>query len=175
VQFVAEREFERVVEAQSGGFNVRAELAMAQLSIARKDEVKFKVTADRDGLLYVLGTGPEGTLALVVPNKRSPTVRVRKGQTYSFPTNDRFFLAVGEPTGTSTMLVIVSEHPRRFDAMQPKAEGDVQMLASGEAATAILASFPGPNSPLAGAPQCPAGSACTDAYGAAVMRFDTVK
>lgn len=176
VRFMAEREFERVVAAQAGGFNLRAEMVKAELSIARKDEVKFKVTADRDGLLYVLGTGPDGSLALLVPNKNSPTVRVRKGQTYSFPTRDGFYLGVTEPLGTSTLLAMVSAQPRRFDTMQPKAEGPVQMFASGDAATAILQGFPGPNSPLAGEPQCPANAAgCADEYGAAVMRFDTVK
>jgi serine/threonine protein kinase len=176
VRFEAVREFDRVVAAQAGGFNLRATMVKGELSIARKDEVKFTVTADRDGLLYVMGTGPDGTLALLVPNKNSPTVRVRKGQTYSFPTRDGFYLSVGEPLGTSTLLAMVSALPRRFDAMQPRAEGPVQMLASGDAATPILAAHTGTNSPLAGMPVCPAATpGCADEYGAAVLRFDTVK
>lgn len=177
VRFEAEREFQRVVAAQSPGFGVRAQPLKPAFSIsAKNEEIKFSVDADRDGYLYVIGTGPDGSVALLVPNKNSPTVRVRKGQTYNFPTRDGFYLSVTEPLGRSSLLAIVSATPRRFEAMQPKPLGPVQEFASGEAATAILAGFKGTGSPLAGTPQCPANAAgCADEFGAAVLSFDTVK
>ncbi len=175
VRFEPEREFDRVLQAQTAGFDVRAEPVKTSLSIARKDEFKFRVTADRDGYVYVLGHSPDGSLALLVPNANTRTVRVRKGQTWSFPTKDGFYLPAGDPPGTSRVLVMVSAQPRAFDAMQPRAEGPIQLLATGDAATAIAAQFKGPNSPLAGRHQCPGGVDCADEYGAAVMKFETLR
>jgi hypothetical protein len=173
-KFEPEREFDRVVQAQTAGFGLRAEPAKTQLSIRAKDEVRFKVTADRDGYLYLLATSSDGSLALLVPNKNSPSVRVKKGQTYSFPTKDGFFLPAPEPVGAFKMLVMLSTHPRSFDAMQPKAAGLAQVLPTGEEATRLAQAFKGPNSPLAGEPKCAAGAACADEYGAAVMTLQTV-
>ena len=145
----------------------------AELRISKADEFKFRVTADRDGFLYVLGHSPDGSLALLVPNKNSPTVRVQKGQTWNFPTKDRFFLTAAEPMGTSRMVVVVSAHKRDFGALQPKPEGPIQLFPSGEKAAALAAQFKGPNSPLAGRAECAAGTDCADEYGAALMQFET--
>ncbi len=176
VRFEPEREFDRIVQGQTAGFGVRAEPLKAELSIKAKDEVKFKVDADRDGFLYVMATSPDGTLALLVPNKNSPVVKVTKGQTYSFPTKDRFFLPVGEPAGSFKMLVVVSSQPRKFDAMQPKVEGPILAIPTGDEGLRLAQAFKGANSPLAGEPQCAAGAAsCADEYGAAVMNLQTVR
>ena len=174
-RFEPEREFERVQQAQSADFGVRAEAIKTELSIGRKDEVKFKVNAERDGYLYLLATSPDGTLALLVPNSLSPTVRVKKGQTYSFPSNDRFTLPVGEPLGTSKMLVIVSALPRSFGAMKPKPDGPILTLPTGDEGLKLAAAHKGSNSVLAGVPKCAAGSGCADEYGAAIMSFQTVR
>lgn len=175
-RFEPEREFERIVQAQAGGFGVTAQPQKAELSIARSEEFRFKVTAERDGHLYVLGYSPDGSLALVVPNKNSPKVRVKKGQTYSFPTRDGFFLSAAEPPGQSRLLVIVSAQERSFDAMRPKSEGPVRFFPTGADALALAAQFKGTNSPLAGQPLCPASQPdCLDEYGAAVMNFQTVR
>ena len=175
-RFDPAREFDRIVQAQSAGFVVRAEPVKAELRISKADEFKFRVTAERDGFLYVLGHSPDGSLALLVPNKHSPLVRVQKGQTWSFPTKDRFFLSATEPVGPSHMVVIVSTQKRGFDAMQPKPEGPIQLFPTGEQATALAAQFKGPNSPLAGRAECASGAPgtdCADEYGAALMKFET--
>ncbi len=171
--FEPEREFDRIVQAQTADFGVRAEPVKAELRISKADEFKFRVTAERDGFLYVLGHSPDGSLALLVPNMNSPTVRVQKGQTWNFPTRDRFFLSAAEPVGTSRMVVVVSAQKRNFDALQPKPEGPIQIFPTGEQAAALAAQFKGPNSPLAGRAECAAGTACADEYGAALMKFET--
>ena len=175
-RFDPQREFDRVLQAQSAGFGVTATAQQSQLRIARGDQVRFKVTAERDGYLHVVGLSADGSLALLVPNANSTTVRVRKGQTYNFPSKDGFFLTASEPVGTGRMLVIVSAQPRRFDALNPKTEGPIKLLASGDEATSLLAKFQGSGSMLAGAAACPAGVAtCADEYGAAVMTFETLR
>lgn len=175
-RFDPEREFERVVQGQTAGFGVTATAQKTELRIASRDQVRFKVTAERDGFLHVVGLSADGSLALLVPNANSTAVRVRKGQTYSFPSNDGFFLTASEPVGSGRMLVIVSPQPRKFDALKPRAEGPVKVLASGDEATALMADFKGSGSMLAGQIQCPAGAAgCADEYGAALMSFETVR
>ena len=172
-RFDPAREFDRIVKEQTADFAVRAEPVKTELSIAKRDEFKFRVTADRDGYVYIVGLSPDGSLALLVPNKNSPTVRVRKGQTWNFPTADKFFLGASEPTGESRMLVMVSSNKRSFNAMQPKAEGPIQVFATGDAAQSAAAAYKGKNSPLAGLHQCASGSDCADDYGAALMVFNT--
>lgn len=175
-RFETAREFERILQAQSASFGLKAEAPKTQLSIAAKDQVRFKVTAERDGHLYVIGQSADGSLALLVPNTQSPSVMVKKGQTYSFPTRDRFVLPAAEPLGTGKLLVLVSALPRDFSAMAPKEAGPVKEFASGDAATQLLQAWKGTGSMLAGVPQCPGGgSACADEFGSALMSFDVVR
>ncbi|MFN5158146.1 MAG: DUF4384 domain-containing protein [Betaproteobacteria bacterium] len=174
--FDAQREFERILRAQTAGFGIKAEASKTELSIAAGDQVRFRVTAERDGHLYVIGQSADGSLALLVPNTRSPSVRVRKGQTYSFPTEDKFVLAAAEPLGASRLLVLVSALPRDFGAMAPQPAGMVKVFAGGDAATQLLRAWTGSGSMLAGVPQCPAGAApCADEFGAALLTFNTVR
>ncbi len=175
-RFEPEREFERILQGQTAGFGVTATAQKTDLRIASRDQVRFKVTTERDGFVHVVGLSADGSLALLVPNANTAAVRVRKGQTWSFPTSDGFFLTASEPVGKGSMLVIVSPQQRRFDALKPKAEGPVKVLASGDEATALMANFKGSGSMLAGQIQCPAGAAsCADEYGAALMTFETVR
>jgi hypothetical protein len=175
-RFETEREFERIVAGQAADFGLKAEAAKTDLSIAAKDQVRFKVTAERDGHLYVIGQSADGSLALLVPNTHTASVQVKKGQTYSFPTKDRFVLNAAEPLGTGRLLVLVSAQPRDFSAMAPKATGPVKEFASGDAATQLLQGWKGKGSMLAGVPQCAGGgSDCADEYGAALMTFNTVR
>ena len=69
-RFEPEREFDRILQGQTAGFGVRASALKTELSIKGKDELKFKVDADRDGYLYLLATSTDGTLALLVPQVR---------------------------------------------------------------------------------------------------------
>jgi serine/threonine protein kinase len=174
--FDPQREFERILQGQTAGFGLQAEAPKTDLSIAAGDQVRFRVTAERDGHLYVIGQSADGSLALLVPNTRSPSVRVRKGQTYSFPTGDRFTLPADKPLGTGRLLVLVSALPRDFDSMAPQPAGMVKVFAGGDAATQLLRAWTGQGSMLAGVPQCPTGAApCADEFGAALMTFNTVR
>ena len=172
-RFDPEREFDRILQAQTAGFGVKADAVKPALRISKGDDFKFRVTAERDGFVYVLGQSPDGSLALLVPNTKMPSVRVQKGQTWNFPTKADFILSASEPVGVSRMVVIVSALKRNFDALQPKPEGPIKLFPAGDQVTALAAQFKGPNSPLAGQPECVAGGACGDEYGAALMKFET--
>ncbi len=167
-------EFERIVQAQTPGFAVQAAAEKTEMRAGR-DELKFQLSSEREGFVYVFGYSSDGTLALLVPNGRSGTVRVKKGQTWRFPTGDGFYLPADEPLGTSHVLVMVSARQRNFDTLRPRAENLVRYFSTGEATQALAAQHSGPGSVLAGQPLCPAGTPCADEYGATVMRVQTVK
>jgi hypothetical protein len=167
-------EFDRVLKAQTPGFGVRAVAAKTQLRI-RRDELKFNLTSERDGYLYVYGHSSDGSLTLLVPNKRSGVVKLRKGQDWRFPTGDGFYLPADEPTGTSRLLLVVSAAPRSHEALKLKFEDPVYQFPGGDAASALMAQHSGPGSFLTGTPKCLAGVSCDDAYGAALLNFETVR
>ena len=173
--FDAVREFDKAVQAQTAVFGLRASAPKTALRIGR-DELRFSLRSEREGHLYVLGFGPDGGLAQLVPNRLSGPVRLRAGQSFDFPAKDNFMLVTSEPAGTSHLLVIVSAEPRNFDALSPKAEGDVRLFATGEPAAAAVARHAGAGSVVAGRAQCPTGAAtCDQSYGAALLKFEAVR
>ena len=165
-------EFQRMLGAQTAGFAVKAEPVKAQLKIG-VDEFRFSVTSDRDGYVYVYGFSSDGTLALLVPNNISGAVRVKKGQTWRFPTGNGFVLDSQDPAGPTQMLVMVSARQRNLEGARPRTEGTVKLFPTGPAAAALAAGFTGRGSVLSGQPVCPASGPCDDEYGAALMLFDT--
>jgi len=168
------RELERVVADQTPGFGVRAETPQSVLHIG-KDEFRFAVTPARDGYLTVLGLGPDGTLAQLVPNQRSGVVRLKQGQTWRFPTRDGFVLETQDPPGPTQLLLIVSAHPRSYDALRPVASGPVKVFPSRKELAELAAGDAGAGPLLAGRAQCAAGAECSGDYGAALLRYDTVR
>jgi hypothetical protein len=178
--FDAVREFDKAVRAQSAAFGLRASAPKTSLRIGR-DEIRFTVQSAREGHLYVLGVGPDGVLAQLVPNLLTGPVRLSAGQTWQFPVKaapgkETFVLIADEPAGASHLLVLVSAQPRAFDALSPRAEGNIRLLAGGVPAAAAVARYTGAGSVVAGQATCPPGTAtCDDSYGAAVLRFDAVR
>jgi hypothetical protein len=173
--FDALRELERIVEQQTRDFVVLARAAKTTLTIGR-DEFKFQVTSDRDGYLTLLGLGPDGTLAQLVPNRISgPMVRIRKGQTWRFPTGNGFYLQTQEPPGPTQLLVIVSERPRDFGTLGLQVADPIRLFPAPAELARLAAAHAGSSPLLVGRARCPDNAACSEAYGAALLRFDTVR
>ncbi len=178
--FDAVREFGKAVQAQSAAFGLRSTPTKTTLRVGA-DEFRFSVQSERGGHLYVLGVGPDGALAQIVPNRRVPPVVLRPGETWKFPVEGRnqqagtFVLQAAEPTGPTYLLVMVSAQPRSFQAMRPQVEGDISLFAGGDVASAAVASHAGSGSAVAGRAACAAGAPCDESYGAALLKFDVVR
>ena len=168
------REFDRIVGAQTPGFGVKGAVKKSELKIG-KDDIKFSVTTDREGYLYVFGYTSDGTLAQVIPNSMGGTVRLKKGQTWNFPTADGLVLEASEPAGVNTLLVMVSNWQRNHDALKTKVDSHIKMFPTDAEAGAAAAKWDASSSVLAGKPLCSGAAPCPDEYGATLLRFQTVK
>jgi hypothetical protein len=166
--------YERVVQAQTPGFDVEAIPNKTALRIGR-DELSFTVTSQREGYLSVQLYGSDGVAMLLYPNGKSGAVKVRAGQALKLPRPPLTFVTTG-PAGPNLLLVTVSEHERDFSALQPRSDGPYKVLPSGEQAQRLDTSLRQGKVPAqAGTPRCPGGGTdCADEYGAAVMRVDAV-
>jgi hypothetical protein len=167
-------EFDRVVQAQTPGFAVKAQAARTTLRVDR-DEIAFTVDAERDGYLYVFAYGADGALVQLLPNAVSEAPRVKKGQRFRFPTGDGVVLNASDPPGPGRLLVMVTALPRDHRELEPKKEGTFRFFPVGTEGGPIVARHQGPQPLLAGRAVCPANGACDESYGAAVMQIDVVK
>ena len=166
-------EFERVVQAATPGFTVRAETPKPTLRIG-VDQIRFSVQSERAGFLYVLGYSSDGSLLQIYPNTESGSIRVSAGKALNLP-RGAIVLNVTEPPGPERLLVIVSTRQREFAELEPRPEGVFRTFATGDSALRIAQAHRGPRPLLAGQPVCPPGQDCQDEFGAAMVTVDVVR
>lgn len=168
--FSIQSEFDRVMQARSAEFDVKATPNASRLRIG-KDRLGFKVTSSRDGHVYVLVGGPDGSLLLLYPNAVAGDSRIRAGQTLALPQSS-WPLDTAEPAGPERFAVIVSEHPRDFSHLSQERVAWFLNLPTGAAGAALASGHTGPGSVLAGKADC-STTGC-DRYGAALFSVDVV-
>ncbi len=168
--FSVQGEFDRLMQARATDIEVRATSNAARLRIG-KDRLGFKVTSSRDGHVYVLVGGPDGSLLLLYPNNMAVDSRIRAGQTVSLP-QPTWPLDTAEPAGPEHFAVIVSEHPRDFSHLSQERVAWFLNLPTGAAGSALAGGHAGPGSVMAGKAQCSAAGC--DRYGAALFSVDVV-
>ncbi len=168
------QELERVIAAQSPSFVVQAQATKLAYRIG-KDDIGLSVQSERDGFLYVFAHASDGTLAQVVPNSVSGTVRLKKGQTWRFPTVDGVALDAADPAGPVHLLAMVTDRQRDHSALEPQSLGAMRVFPTGPAGASVLARHAGPQPLLAGRAICPSSGACDTAYGAALIKVDVVR
>ena len=164
-------EFDRVMQGRQAGFAVQASAAQPRLRIGR-DRLAFTVDSARDGHVYVLVGGPDGSLMLLFPNSRASDNRIRAGKPLSLP-QPSWRLDTFEPTGNEQFVVLVSEHPRDFSKISTGREEWFLKLPTGAAAVAAGRDQPGVGSALAGKARCSAPGC--DVYGAARFTVEVVR
>jgi hypothetical protein len=164
-------QFLDVVAHHSLGFDVQAQPERAQTRIDR-DELRFSITTSRDGYLYVLMAGPDGSLAQIYPNDKARNNRVSAHQTVKLP-GASWPLKASEPAGLEDFLVLVTAEPRSFapwSTEKDPAYGFLMLPAKGPATGAA----PGAPSWLLGQPDC-GRSNCAAEFGAAVFSVEAVR
>jgi hypothetical protein len=162
--FEIEDQFQRVMAAQTAGFEVQARALKPSLRVGQ-DQLNFEVTSSRDGFVHVLALSPDGTLVLLFPNARSGNTRISAGQTRRLP-EASWPLDVYEPAGQEELLVIVSQQPRDYSELSNERVDTFLKLPTGNAGTQALANWTRSTPLLLGALKlCPTAN-CED-YGAA--------
>ncbi len=168
--FSISTEFDRLMQARSADFEVQASANAAKLRIG-KDRLGFKVQSSRDGHVYVLVGGPDGSLLLLYPNTMASDNRIRAGQTLALP-QPSWPLDTAEPAGPERFAVIVSEHPRDFSHLSQERVAWFLNLPTGAAGAALASGHAAPGSVLAGKARCKTDGC--DRYGAALFLVDVV-
>jgi serine/threonine protein kinase len=163
--------FAHVVASQTPGFDVQATSDKASLKIDR-DRLAFSVSSSRDGFVYVLLHGPDGSLMLLYPNRKVRDNRIKAGQTLKLP-QASWPLVTGEPPGPERFLAIVTADKRDHQALAASTEsfyGFLMLPAAAPAGTAGAddASW------LLGRPSCGRAD-CSADYGAAGFTIDVVR
>ena len=180
--FTVVGEFQRVVAGQTAGFGVEARTTKTSLRIGA-DKLFVSISAVRDGYYYVLSHAPDGQLLQFFPNKDLPSNRIQAGASITLPQKApdpktrkvSAEIEITDPPGTGHMLVIVSAYPRDFSALGKGLINQWSEFVTGPQAEALARQAGAGPSIYAGKMLCPAGEACVDNYGAALVDFQIVK
>ncbi len=163
--------FAHVAASHTPGFDVQATSEKAALKIDR-DRLAFSVSSSRDGFVYVLLHGPDGSLMLLYPNRKVRDNRIKAGQTLKLP-QASWPLVTGEPPGPERFLAIVTADKRDHQALATSTEsfyGFFMLPAAAPPGTAGAddASW------LLGRPNCGRAD-CSADYGASSFTIDVVR
>ena len=159
--------------------NVQVSLGQASLRIG-KDALDLTVQSDRDGYVYIALAGSDNqAVYMLFPNALDSNNQIKAGQKLVLP-RPHWRVTAGGPVGTDHVMVMVSDAPRDLSALAANKAGPfVSSLndAQGRAQLGALLS----SARLADTTQCQSAatrvqnSACSDAYGAAMVAVEEVK
>jgi serine/threonine protein kinase len=135
----AREEFNKIIQAQTGGFTVEASTAKRQFRIG-KDALAFNVKSARDGYVNVLMLGQDGSLLLLFPNALAPNNRIKAGQALALPQRS-WPLETAEPPGPQHFLVVVTAQPRDYRSLSTEREEMFLKLPAAEKAAALSANL----------------------------------
>jgi hypothetical protein len=166
----AVQEFNNVVAAQTPGWTVTAAPAKPAFRIGR-DRLGFSVSSARDGYVYVLLKGTDGSFMRLFPNAMAGNNRIRAGETLKLPTS-AWPMDVSGPKGTDHFLVIVSASKRDFTVAGLQVEGGFGDFPD-DAAQKAVDGFSGPGSVFSGKPTC-SSQPCPGDYGAATFTSEEI-
>lgn len=148
------------------------DLALAQPSLRiEHDALDLRVTSLHAGHVYVALAGSDGkSLYLLFPNALDGDNRIKAGQTLRLP-RPRWQIVAGGPPGRNTLLVMVTDSPRDLSGLEAERSGPFLKTLLDERGRARLQAVLVDGTPGA----CAGGSACSDAYGAALASVDEVR
>jgi hypothetical protein len=137
------------------------------------DRLRFQVSSNHDGHLYVLLAGTDGQLSLLFPNDLDGDHRLVAGRALQLPRPAWEITAAGPP-GTDRLLALVSPRPIDFQAGGLLSAGAEPIHGFDLARLAARWPQPGERALLAGQVACPPGEACDRRYGAALIELQEV-
>jgi hypothetical protein len=135
------------------------------------DALRFTVTSSHGGQLYVAMLGSDGqTLYLLFPNALDAGNAIRAGEALTLP-RAHWTVGAGGPPGTDRLLVLVADGPRDLPALRGGLAGPFVQPLTDAHGRAQLQWLLGTNARQDAAGGC-AGSACSDAFGSALINVE---
>lgn len=167
--FDAARTLHELSLTPAGGIEVIATPRKETVAIA-KDKLEFTVRANRAGFVYVFMLSSGGEMYQMFPNQLDRRNQIKAGETLSLP-RPSWPMEAGGPAGVDRFVVMVSEAERDFTGTGIQNDGifgqySMNILSALEAARAGR----GPST-LLGKVVCPAGSTCSESYGATEFKI----
>jgi hypothetical protein len=143
-------------------FGLGLELLGGKTTFGIGEDIAFSIESGRDGYVTLIDLGTDGTVAMLLPNAESPSVRVRAGQKMDFPSAEEAF-QIFPPAGTGLVRLFLTAEP--LDITIPTGE----LFASGgeEFAAEITAA-------LKRAAGAEAGAVRLDSWGTASVVYDII-
>lgn len=93
-------------------FGVQVSMEGGKTSFGLGENVSFHATSDRDGYLTIVDLGTDGTVTMLLPNQYTPPMKVRAGQSVSFPTaSSDVNLQIQPPPGRGLVRAFVTPEP----------------------------------------------------------------
>lgn len=171
--FTAASEFERVAALGDPSIQVKVDLPSPR-AVIDKDKLRFALTSNRAGYLYVFVVDPANQYLQLFPNELDHDNQIARSHKLVLPRPSWPMLA-GEPPGANHFLAILSAAPRDFSALgmtHDSVFSSLPVAAQEAGAQRRTASY----SPFAGVSVCSEGaSACPQDYGAATFKIDIVR
>jgi len=112
-------------------FGVHIQLEEGKTDFGIGETVSFHATSDRDGYLTLVDLGTDGKVVMLFPNAHQPAMRIRAGETLSFPTEEMGFeLQVFPPVGRGMVRAFVTPEPLDLPLEGEYTEGDERFAAA---------------------------------------------
>lgn len=116
-------------------FGVRIRLEEGKTDFGIGETVSFHATSDRDGYLTLVDLGTDGNVVMLFPNEHQPAVKIKAGETMSFPTEEMGFeLQIFPPVGRGMVRAFVTSSPLALPVVGEYTEGDERFAAAVAAA-----------------------------------------
>jgi serine/threonine protein kinase len=171
--FTAASEFDRVAALADPSIQLKVELPTPR-AVIDKDKLRFALTSNRAGYVYVFVVDPDGQYLQLFPNELDHDNQIFQSRKLVLPRPSWPMLA-GDPPGANHFLAIVSAAPRDFSALGMTHDSVFSSLPMpAQEAAALHRTIH--SSPFAGVSACSEGaSACARDYGAATFKIDIVR
>lgn len=171
--FTVPGELARIAALSDPRIQVKVELPVPRAQVNR-DPLRFSLTSNRAGYLYVFVVDPADQYLQLFPNELDHDNRIASGKRLVLP-RPAWAMIAGEPLGENHFVAIVSLAPRDFSALGMTQDSVFASLprAAQEAAAARRTPT---SSPFAGTAQCSdANERCAQQYGAATFKIEVVR
>lgn len=169
---------EEVHRQRDASWAVDVRMAKPSLRI-NHDTLEMSIRSNRDGYVYIAIAGSDRkSLYLLYPNEKDRENTLAAGATLALPRKTWEVAATG-PAGRNTILVMVTDAPRRLDLLRAQPEGPFMKALLDDRGRSRLQAVLASGSPPASCasaefPDAAGERACSDAFGASLVRVDEV-